>query len=189
MEITHPEARPGDTDDVLGQTRAHVFDRSLFQKLVATNASLAPTIARLGLGLVMLPHGLQKTLGWFGGYGFAATYAGFTSMGIPGPLAFLAICAESLGALALIFGLLTRVGALGIISVMLVAIAVVHAPFGFFMNWSGRQPGEGFEYHVLAIALGLVCLVAGGGRGSIDRGLMRWRPAPGGSVSPAGSAD
>ena len=188
MSTTTPTvSHPGDTDDMIGHARAHLVEpgRSFFQRFIATSTRIAPAVARLSLGLVMLPHALQKTVGWFGGRGYGATYAGFVKMGIPGPLAFLAIAAELLGALALIFGVLTRLGALAVIAVMIGAIALVHVPHGFFMNWAGTKAGEGFELHLLAIALGVVCLLEGGGRASIDRALMWWRPAPGGSVSPA----
>ncbi len=178
---------PTDADDVIGRARAGMVEpgQSLLQRLVATDSRVAPAIARLALGLVILPHALQKTLGWFGGPGFSGAYEAFrTTMHIPGPLAFLAIFAELAGSVGLILGVLTRVSAVAIIAVMLGAIGIVHLPNGFFMNWSGLQAGEGFEYHLLAIALGLVCLLEGGGRASVDRALMRWRPANGGSVSP-----
>lgn len=175
----------GDTDDVIGTARGDVTvpNRSLLHRIVRTDARLAPTIGRLGLGLIMLPHALQKAFGWYGGYGFSATYEAFTTkMNIPGPLAFLAIVTEIVCSVALIFGALTRAAAAGIIGVMLGAIVFAHLPNGFFMNWSGQQAGEGFEFHLLAIALGLVCLIAGGGRASLDRLLMRRRPMEGGSV-------
>ena len=117
-------------------------------------------------------HGAQKMLGWFGGFGFHGTMGFFTQqIGIPAPLAFLAICAEFFGGLGLIVGLLSRIAAFGIIVNMLVAIATVHVHNGFFMNWYGKQKGEGFEYHLLAIALGLVILIKGAGAASIDRAL------------------
>jgi putative oxidoreductase len=141
-------------------------------RIVGTDASLAAMIARLTLGIVILPHSAQKVFGWFGGGGFSATYDAFTSqMHIPGPIAALAIVLEFLGAVGLILGAFTRLAALSIIVVMLGAIFTVHQPFGFFMNWYGKQAGEGFEYHLLAIGLGLVAFVAGGGRASIDLGL------------------
>ena len=143
-------------------------------QLLATSDDIVPTIARLTLGLAMLPHGLQKTLGWFGGYGFSGTRGFFTeTMGIPAAFALLAIAAESLGAVALIAGALTRVAALGVGSVMIVATLTVHQSNGFFMNWSGSQAGEGFEYHLLVLSLVLVTLVKGGGRGSVDGVLSR----------------
>src|SRR5438105_13264102 len=89
--------------------------------LVATNGGVVPLILRLTLAVVMFPHGAQKTLGWFGGFGFRATMASFTKSGFPPALAFLAVVAEFLGPLALAIGLLTRVAALGIAGVMLVA--------------------------------------------------------------------
>ena len=111
-------------------------------------------------------------LGWFGGYGFTGTMGFFThQMGIPAFFAFLAICAEFFGGMGLIVGLLGRIAAFGIMCNMLVAIAVVHVHNGFFMNWSGNQKGEGFEYHLLAIAMLLVILIKGSGALSVDRFL------------------
>jgi putative oxidoreductase len=187
-----PQRHPGDTDDVTGRARAHAVEpgRSLLQRLVHTEARLGPAIARLGLGLVILPHALQKTLGLFGGYGFSGTYDAFTKqMGLPGWLAVLAIVGELVGSLLLIVGFLTRIGAIAIIAMMLGAVALVHLPHGFFMNWQGALTGEGFEYHILAITLGLVALIHGGGRASVDHALMKWRPAEGGSVSPSVSPE
>lgn len=143
--------------------------------LFKTNSSFGPLIARLALGFVMFPHGAQKVLGWFGGHGFAGTMQFFTgTMHIPALFAFLAIAAEFAGALGLIVGLLSRVAAFGIASVMAVAILTVHAGNGFFMNWAGNQKGEGFEYHLLAIGLALVVLIQGAGKASLD-GLIATR--------------
>ena len=146
--------------------------------LLATDAKLAPAIARLVLGAVMFPHAAQKMFGWFGGHGFGATVTGFTSMGIPYALAVIAILVEFLASIGLILGALSRVAALGIMSVMIGAIVTVHAKVGFFMNWMGTKKGEGFEYHLLAIALALVVFFAGGGAGSVDRLLTRKRAEP-----------
>jgi putative oxidoreductase len=146
----------------------------MLQKLMRTDDDLAGLIARLGLGIVFLPHGLQKTLGLFGGYGFSGTMQFFTQQAhLPAFVAFLIILTESLGALSLIFGALGRVGALGVACLMVAAILLVHLPNGFFMNWFGNQKGEGFEYHLLAITLALVVLVKGSGRWSIDRALSK----------------
>ena len=144
------------------------------RKLFATHDSWSLFILRVTLGLVMLPHGAQKLLGSFGGYGFSGTMNMFTEkMGIPAFLAFLVIMAESLGSLGLIVGFLTRVAAFGVFCIMVVAIAMVHWPNGFFMNWSGKQPGEGFEYHLLAIGIALVLMLYGAGKGSVDQGVAR----------------
>ncbi|MCX6568283.1 MAG: DoxX family protein [Candidatus Aminicenantes bacterium] len=100
---------------------------------------------------MILPHGAQKVLGWFGGGGFTATMRGFESnFHIPTVFALLAILAESVGAVALIAGFFTRIAALALSVDMLVAIALVHLKNGFFMNWGGTAKGEGFEYHILA---------------------------------------
>jgi putative oxidoreductase len=109
-------------------------------------------------------------LGWFGGYGFTGTMGFFTNvMHIPALFAFLAIAAEFFGGLGLILGFLTRIAALGIFSNMAVAIALVHHQFGFFMNWTGAQKGEGYEYHVLVLALTVFLMIHGAGAASIDR--------------------
>ena len=140
------------------------------QTLFKTNDSVSSLIARLALGLVMFPHGAQKALGWFGGYGFSGTMGFFTGqLHIPALFAFLAIAAEFAGSIGLIAGFLSRVSAFGIAMTMLVAAFMVHAPNGFFMNWVGNQKGEGFEYHLLAIGLALVVIITGAGKWSIDR--------------------
>lgn len=142
--------------------------------LTQTKSSTAPLLARLTLGLVMFPHGAQKMLGWFGGYGFSGTMGFFTgSMHIPTVFAFLAILAEFAGSLGLIFGFFSRVAALGIAAVMSVAILTVHGANGFFMNWSGSQKGEGYEYHVLALGLALIVLIHGAGKASVDAVIAR----------------
>lgn len=141
----------------------------MIRRLVETDVNdVAALIARVTLGLVILPHGLQKLLGIFGGYGFSATVGAFTGMGIPTPVAVLVILAESFGALFLILGLISRLSALGIGLVMLGAVFTVHTQFGFFMNWYGTAAGEGFEYHLLALGLALIVLVRGGGKWSLD---------------------
>ena len=148
------------------------------RRLLATDPDLARALQRVLLALVMLPHGAQKLLGWFGGHGYSGTMEFLTGQaGLPAPIAFLVIAAESVGALALAFGLLSRVTALGVAAVMVGAIATVHAKAGFFMNWSGAQGGEGFEYHLLALALALPVVVKGGGALSLDR-VLAARLAP-----------
>lgn len=139
-----------------------------------TDESWSGVILRVMLGIVMFPHGAQKLLGWFGGPGFAGTMAMFTDkMHIPAILAFLVIITESLGSLALIAGFLTRLAAFGITCIMVVAIAMVHWPNGLFMNWAGKQAGEGFEYHLLVIAMAVVLMIYGAGKWSIDGEIAR----------------
>jgi putative oxidoreductase len=143
------------------------------RKLLATSNDLTLTLMRLVLGVVFFAHGAQKMLGWFGGYGFHGTMGFFTHSGIPAPLAFLAIAAEFFGGLGLLVGLLSRIAAFGIGVNMLVAVATVHYHNGLFMNWFGNQKGEGFEYHLLALALLLTVMVKGAGAFSLDGVLSR----------------
>ncbi len=141
--------------------------------ILSTSDSGLLTILRIALGVVMLPHGLQKTVGWFGGYGFEATMGFFGSIGIPAFFAFLAIFAESAGALALIAGVTTRIAAFGIGVTITVAALMNHVQNGFLMNWTGQQKGEGFEYHLLLVAVAVVLMIGGAGRYSLDRLFTR----------------
>jgi len=155
-------------------------ESALLRAIVATDGAIAPAVLRVALGLVMFPHGAQKLLGWFGGYGWSGTMGFLTGkVGLPAPVAALVILIESLGPVFLLLGLLTRPVALGVIAIMIGAIATVHAPNGFFMNWSGAQAGEGFEYHLLVIAMALALIVSGGGSLSADARLTRAASARG----------
>jgi len=143
----------------------------MLRTLIATRPGSAPVVARLVLGLVMLPHGTQHALGWFGGYGFRGTLGWMTgTLGFPAPLAALAIAVELLAPVALVFGLGGRLAAAGIFGLM-VGAASTHLPNGFFMNWFGAlAPGvEGYEYHLIALALAAVVVIEGSGALSIDR--------------------
>lgn len=144
----------------------------MIKKLFATDGSLSGTILRVALGAAMFPHGAQKLLGLFGGAGFNASMKWFESnFHVPVYLALAAILAESVGAVALVAGFFTRLAALAVAVDMAVAVYLVHWKMGFFMNWMGNQKGEGFEYHILAIAIGLALTIKGGGRWSVDRAL------------------
>ena len=146
----------------------------MFRKLINTTDDFAVTVLRLFLGVVFFAHGAQKALGWFGGYGFSGTMGFFThQMGIPAPIAALAIAAEFLGGIGLVLGFLGRIAAFGIAFEMLVAVAMVHQHFGFFANWTGQQKGEGFEYHILAVAIALAIMIKGSGAFSVDRALSK----------------
>ena len=141
------------------------FMKYLFQ----TNDNFSYWVPRVMLGCVMFPHGAQKLLGWFGGFGFTNTMTYFTqTAGLPWVVAFLIIMGESFGSLGLILGFFTRLSAFGLICIMLGAIITVHIPNGFFMNWFGKQAGEGFEYHLLVIGISIPLLINGGGKYSVD---------------------
>lgn len=146
---------------------------SILKKIMQTNASYGPLVARVALGVTMFPHGAQKMLGWYGGYGFTGTMDYFTSQGMPYVVAILPILAEFFGAIGLVTGLLTRVAAFGVGFTMLVAGLTVHAQHGFFMNWFGNQKGEGLEYFILAIGLSISLIITGGGNLSGDKALAK----------------
>ncbi len=145
----------------------------MLRAIFRTDDDASALVARLALGIVILPHGLQKLLGMFGGAGFTATVDYFVSSGLPAFLAVLIIIGEALGSQGLNQGFLSRVAALGITIIMLGAILTVHIKFGFFMNWTGTQAGEGFEFHILAIGLALVVLIKGGGLWSVDASITK----------------
>ena len=139
--------------------------KALFQ----TDDAWSSFLLRITLGCVMFPHGAQKLLGWYGGGGFSGTMGFFTEqMGMPALIAFLIIIGESFGSVGLLIGFLTRFTAASLGIIMLGAISLVHLPNGFFMNWSGQQAGEGYEYHLLVIGICLALMITGAGRWSVD---------------------
>ena len=144
--------------------------------LFGTFASKSLFIIRVALGIIFFAHGAQKVFGWFGGPGLKGVIAYFRqALGVPAPLTVLAALTELLGGLAMIGGFLVRPAAVGLIIVMLVAIAKVHAPNGFFINWS-LEPGKahGFEMNLALIEMALGVLFGGAGWLSIDRCLFPW---------------
>lgn len=142
--------------------------RQLFQ----TDDSWTGLVLRLSLGLVMFPHGAQKLLGWYGGFGFSGTMGFFTeTMHLPWIVALLVIVGEFFGSLGLIAGLLTRFTAASFMAIMLGAVTTSHLQNGIFMNWFGQQQGEGYEHHLLVIGIAIALLVTEGGKWSVDQKL------------------
>jgi len=143
----------------------------MLPRIFRTAPEYAPLLARAALGLILLPHAAQHMLGWLGGYGFSGTLGWMTgTLGFPAPLAALAIVTEFLAPFALLAGLAGRIAALGIVGLMLGALST-HFANGFFMNWFGALPAgsEGFEYHLVVIALAGTVVLQGSGAWSIDR--------------------
>ncbi len=146
----------------------------MFNQLIYTKTDYIIALQRIIVGIVFFAHGAQKLLGWFGGYGYTGTMGYFTeTLGIPAFLAFIAIITEFFGSLAILTGFFTRIAAAGISIIMLVAIFTVHIYNGFFMNWGGNLKGEGYEYHLLALALLIGLFVKGAGSLSIDNLMVK----------------
>ena len=142
--------------------------------LLGTYPSWSHLVVRLALGLVFFAHGAQKVFGWFGGYGLKATIQTFQQyLKIPPAATALAAFLECFGGLALIVGLLARPVALGLIGVMLVAVATVHWKHGFFL---ASQPGQanGWEFNFALAAMALAVVIGGAGALSIDIVLRPW---------------
>lgn len=143
--------------------------KSLKTLLATDSAKTSIGLIRVALAFVIFPHGAQKLLGWFQGYGFAGTMQYFTEyVGLPWLLGLIIILIEFFGALLLLVGLLSRLVSLGIIAIMAGAVVTTHLQNGFFMNWEGNQAGEGIEFFVLVIAMSAAVAIAGGGKGSLD---------------------
>ncbi len=141
----------------------------MLKKLIRTTPDISVTIARIALGGVIFAHGAQKILGIWGGHGLQAAMDGFNQwFGIPPFMTALVAIAEFFGAIALVIGLFSRFMAASIILVMLGAIYFV-VNGHFFMNWYNQpQYGEGFEFHILAITLGIIVVIKGSGKYAID---------------------
>jgi putative oxidoreductase len=143
-------------------------------RLFQTSNDWTPFILRVLLGIVVFPHGAQKLMGWFGGYGFEGTMGFFTgTVGLPWIVGFLVIILESIGAIALMVGLATRIFAIGYTVLAIGIVLSTHIQHGFFMNWFGNQAGEGYEYFLLWIAISVSLIISGGGKFSIDRELSK----------------
>jgi putative oxidoreductase len=143
---------------------------NMLLRILATDSNWVTALARIILGIIFFAHGSQKVFGWFGGPGLKQTLRTLTEhVGLPSILALAAVGSEFAGGLALIFGFLGRISALGIVVNMLAAIFMVHGKYGLFMNWFGDRKGHGIEYHLLAIALAIVIIVEGSGAFSVDR--------------------
>ncbi|RYD58436.1 MAG: DoxX family protein [Sphingobacteriales bacterium] len=142
------------------------------QLIFKTQENWGSTILRVMLGIVLFPHGAQKLLGWFGGFGFTVTMSYFTgTVGLPWIIAFLVIIIEFFGALMLIAGLATRLVSAAVLLLWLGILFTAHLDNGFFMNWFGNQKGEGMEYFLLAIGMSAALIVTGGGSYAADRKL------------------
>jgi putative oxidoreductase len=139
-----------------------------------TNNSWSPAILRILLGLVLLGHGTQKLLGWFGGYGFEGTMSFFTqTVGLPWVIGLLVIIIEFFGSLSLILGFATRLWSFSM-AILFVGIAyTTHLQNGFFINWFDNQKGEGYEFFLLAIAISTSLVITGSGKYSIDGLIMK----------------
>jgi putative oxidoreductase len=143
--------------------------RTLIQSLTVTQPQIAPLILRIVFAIVLLPHGVQKLLGGFGGHGFSAAMHHLkVDAGLPSLIAFLVIFLEFFGSLFILLGFFTRIVAAACIVLFLGMIVTTHLQFGFFMNWFGNQKGEGFEYHLLAIGLLLSLIITGAGKAGVD---------------------
>jgi len=149
---------------------------ALLKKFFATDTtSWALLFVRLALAIVVLPHGMQKALGMYGGYGFEATVGFFSSMGIPAVLGVLVILAEFVAPILLIVGAGSRFMAFSIFLTLGGAMFLGgHVQHGFFMNWFGNQAGEGMEYFILIIGMSLGLMFGGGGKFSLDTLLGKY---------------
>ena len=139
----------------------------MFRKLMRTAPTWMTVPVRLALGVIMMAHGSQKVFGSFGGRGLAGFTAGEPVMGLRPAWLWLGAAAfsELVGGLLVLIGLLTRLGALLIACVMVVAIFGVHWP-NFFANI------RGFEFPFALLAMSLALLIAGGGQASLDKALV-----------------
>ena len=142
-------------------------------RTLTTNNHLTGLIIRLTLGIVLFPHGAQKMLGWFDGPGFTKEMEYLQHLNLPWIIAFLVIIIEFFGAISLIVGFASRIWSALTIILFMGIIFTSHLEHGFFMNWSGNQKGEGYEYHLLVLGICMALLVTGGGKFSFDNLIVK----------------
>jgi len=126
----------------------------MWSRMFETRNSLALLLVRFPLGLDMFVHGYQKVTN------IPGTMRYYDGLGVPHPLAWLAIIAEFCGGLGLMIGMLSRIAAFGVGCTMVVAVFLRHLPYGYLMNWHGGLPfgTEGYEYHTLAVGMALAVI-------------------------------
>ena len=135
---------------------------------------------RLCLFFIFWMHGAQKVLGMYHGPGLQGFAGYLAGSGVPASIAYLAAFSEFLGAFGMLFGFLTRIAALGLLSNMAYATFAVHAKWGFFMNWTGEPArGHGYEYSLALLCMALALVIGGGGNLSIDRMIASKEKRPG----------
>jgi putative oxidoreductase len=146
----------------------------MLRNLLRTPNDKVLTLLRIVLAVVVFPHGAQKMLGWFGGFGPSGTL-GFltTQMHIPYAIALLVFVGEFFAPIALFFGFLGRLSALAIAIDFATVASKAHVQNGFFMNWGGQTRGEGYEFFILAVGMAIALVFRGSGAWSIDRILSR----------------
>ncbi|NBB22993.1 DoxX family membrane protein [Runella sp. CRIBMP] len=145
-------------------------------QLITTTENWGATAIRFALGIVLFSHGAQSMLGWFGGFGLQSTIEFLSAnMGLPALIGYAVICIQFFGSLMLVTGLLTRVAALGVFGIF-IGMATYHFDYGFYMNWSGTNAGEGFEYHILVLAMCVMLFISGGGALSVDYKILKSHP-------------
>jgi putative oxidoreductase len=139
--------------------------------LVQTNSDGLYLFLRIVGGAIIFPYGMQKLFGWFddlgGGVGIKETLAQMSKKKISNGIAWLVIIGQTLGSVALIFGFLGRIAAAGNFIIFTGAF-VVHWPYGWPMNWTGKRRGEGVEYFIMLLAILLVIVIRGSGPLSVD---------------------
>jgi putative oxidoreductase len=142
--------------------------------LFNTNNDWTGLIMRLTTGLILFPHAMQHSTGWFNGYGFTGTMNWLThSVHLPYFIGLLVIFIEVAGSICLVAGFASRIWALAVLVLMVGITLSVHVNNGFFMDWINTMNGEGYEYHLLFIGLCLAILLNGAGKFSVDNLLIK----------------
>src|SRR5436309_15932336 len=136
--------------------------------------ALGLLILRLVIGLTLAAHGAQKLFGWWGGPGMDGWVGAMNRMRIrPAvPWAWMSMLSEVLGGIGLAVGLLTPLPSLAIAGSMLVAIALVHWPRGFWVTKGG------YEFNLSILAAIAAIAIAGPGSFSLDAALRIHLPEP-----------
>jgi putative oxidoreductase len=141
----------------------------MMEQFFSSQNNWAGLLLRITIAVVLFPHGAQKLLGWFGGYGFDGTMQYFTqTVKLPYIIGLLVILIEFFAPIALLIGVGSKILAAAVAILFFGIMVTSHLNFGFFMNWFGNQAGEGLEYFLLAIGACLALMFNGSGKFAID---------------------
>lgn len=121
-------------------------------------------MVRICAGLFLIPHGMQKLFGAFGG-NIDRTAGFFNKIGlVPGlPLAYLVGCVEFFGGILIVIGLFTRPAAAASAILLFVAVFKVHLAKGYFWTKGG------YEYPLIWALVMVAIFFAGAGKWSVDK--------------------
>jgi putative oxidoreductase len=132
--------------------------------------TLVPLVLRAGLAAIFIYHGIEK-VGHNGGVGWSGP------MDLPVYQELLVAWGELIGGIAMVLGLLTRLAALGLATIMTGAIVNYHGANGFALIDPSNPGAIGYEYNFAVLVICAAVILLGPGKLAADR-IFRFKAKP-----------